>query len=346
MIHNHNIRIKNRLSLMTPLALNEQYPVKEEQARFIADSREAAVRILKGEDSRLLAIVGPCSIHDPSSALDYAERLKELRARLSGRIEIIMRVYFEKPRTIVGWKGLINDPELDGSYHVNEGLRKARSLLLQLAEMHLPAATEFLDATFGQYYSDLITVGAIGARTAESQIHRELASGLSMPIGIKNRTDGDVQVAADAINSASHPHIFPSLSLDGDPVIYQSSGNEDGFLILRGGSVTGPNYEADAVNAAMEVLERNKLPSRIVVDCSHGNSKKDPQNQHAVINSVLQQINNGNTALKGVMLESNIHAGNQPLDDLSKLQYGVSITDACVSFDETETILKEMYNSL
>lgn len=286
-------------------------------------------------------IVGPCSIHDPAAGLEYAARLAELATELTEQLCIVMRVYFEKPRTTVGWKGLINDPNLDGSYRIGEGLAKAREFLLGVIELGLPAATEFLDTTFGQYYADLISLGAIGARTTESQVHRELASGLSMPVGFKNRTDGDVGVARDAILAAASGHSFPTLTRAGEPAILETAGNPDCFLILRGGTA-GPNYESRQVAEAAKVLSVISPSPAIVVDCSHGNSNKDHTRQALVIDSVCNQLTSGDSPIKGVMLESHLKSGSQPLNDPQLLTYGQSITDACIDWQETEKLLRKL----
>lgn len=324
--------------LIAPRMLTDELPASADNLELVRRSRHTIESILSGQDGRKLVIVGPCSVHDPVSALDYASRLAAARSRWEG-LFVVMRVYFEKPRTVMGWKGLINDPDLDESFNIVKGLRLARKLLLDIGDLSLPAGTEFLDTTFGQYYADQISWAAIGARTAESQIHRELASGLSMPVGIKNRTDGNVQVALDAIRAAGQRHLFPSLTRDGVPAIFETRGNPNCHLILRGG--TGPNYDAGSVRSAMELLERNGVPANIVIDCSHGNSEKDPRNQARVIHSVGEQISSGMSAIKGVMLESHLEGGRQNLAS-GDLKYGVSITDACLSLEETIPLLDEL----
>jgi 3-deoxy-7-phosphoheptulonate synthase len=281
-------------------------------------------------------------VHDPAAALDYAERLERVAREVEQRIFCVMRVYFEKPRTVVGWKGLINDPGLDGTYQINRGLRLARKLLMDVTDMGLPAGTEFLDTTFGQYYTDLVSWGAIGARTVESQIHRELASGLSMPVGIKNRTDGDVQVAIDAIRAASHRHLFPSLTKEGAPAILETSGNPDCHLVLRGG--TEPNFHPEAVAAAQALLRKAALPEALMVDCSHANSGKDPERQPGVARSVCAQRVEGNDALRAMMIESHLLGGRQDLG--GELRYGQSVTDACLGFEATRTLLLELCETL
>jgi len=330
--------------LISPAVLNEELPATAAVTDFIDDARRAIEAVLSGTDPRLLVIVGPCSVHDPVAAVEYAQQLKAKTRHLEDRLLIVMRVYFEKPRTVVGWKGLINDPDLDGSYRINHGLRLARKLLLDVAEVGLPSGTEFLDTTFGQYYADLISWGAIGARTAESQVHRELASGLSMPVGIKNRTDGDVQVAVDAIRAARHRHLFPSLTKEGAPAIYETAGNQYGHLILRGGDRTGPNYNAEAIEAARQLLAQHDLPENIIVDCSHGNAQKDHNNQVRVVDSLCQQLlaqpSDKPSAIKGVMLESHLKAGRQ--DYSAAAEYGMSITDACLSLAATLPLMAQL----
>lgn len=338
-----NLRITRTHPLISPAVLEEELPLGDAASDRVAAARDTIKRILSGEDGRLLVIVGPCSVHDPAAALDYAERLEPLARQISERIFCVMRVYFEKPRTVMGWKGLINDPGLDGTYQINRGLRLARRLLLDVAEVGLPAGTEFLDTTFGQYYTDLISWGAIGARTVESQIHRELASGLSMPVGIKNRTDGDVQVAIDAIRAAAHRHLFPSLTKEGAPAILETSGNPDCHLVLRGGSE--PNYHPEAVQAALALLRRAELPERVMVDCSHANSTKDPELQPDAARSVLAQRRAGCAALKAIMLESHLVGGRQDIGG-GELRYGQSITDACLDFETTRALLLELADGL
>lgn len=334
-----NLRITRTHPLISPAVLEEELPITPEQAAVVENARKTIKAIFAGTDPRLLVIVGPCSIHDPQAAREYAGRLAELSDRLQDRIFCVMRVYFEKPRTVVGWKGLINDPDLDGSYRINHGLRLARSLLLDVTATGLSAATEFLDTTFGQFYTDLISWGAIGARTVESQIHRELASGLSMPVGIKNRTDGDIQVAIDAIQAAAHRHLFPSLTKEGAPAILETNGNPDCHLVLRGGQ-SGPNCDPGSVTAAQAALSAAGLDTGLIIDCSHANSRKNPENQPDVARQVVAQRAAGNTAIRGIMLESHLLAGRQDLGDA--LQYGLSITDGCISFEETARLLSEL----
>ncbi|MEM7079260.1 MAG: 3-deoxy-7-phosphoheptulonate synthase [Pseudomonadota bacterium] len=335
-----NLRIKATHALSPPAVLEEELPLPESAAQLVLRTRAEAQRVLAGEDPRLLVIVGPCSVHDPVACLEYAERLATLRSRVDDALLVVMRVYFEKPRSTVGWKGLINDPDLDNSFRINKGLRLARRFLLDVLATGLPAATEFLDTTLGQYFADLITIGAIGARTAESQIHRELASGLSMPVGFKNRTDGDVAVARDAIVAAGHCHSFPTLTREGMPAILETTGNRDCFLILRGGS-DGPNFSAEHVAAANRLLQGIEPPPGVVVDCSHGNSRKQHEQQGAVVDAVIAQLAD-TQAPRGVMLESHLQAGNQALAAPELLAYGQSITDACVGWETTMSLLERL----
>ena len=334
-------RISQTLPLITPVKLKETLPLTARHADVVAQGRQTITDILDGKDERLLVIVGPCSAHDPKACLEYAKKLSALKDRYP-KLYIVMRVYFEKPRTIIGWKGLINDPTLDGQYKINEGLALARELLLGVTALGLPVATEFLDTTFGQYYADLISFGAIGARTVESQIHRELASGLSMPVGFKNRTDGEVDVALDAIRSAAHGHSFPSLSEQGSPVIYTTTGNNDACLILRGGNKTGTNFHEGDIRPIAKKQQALGITKKIVVDCSHGNSQKDHNKQSVVAEEITRQRETGFTAVGGIMLESFLVAGRQDITSLNKLTYGQSITDACISFDKTELLFQQL----
>ncbi|MFT5522299.1 MAG: 3-deoxy-7-phosphoheptulonate synthase [Pirellulaceae bacterium] len=336
-----NLRIAKTTPLLTPALLEEEFPCSEDVCELVAKRRTEIESILDGNDDRLLVVVGPCSIHDLDSANEYAERLRPVAEELSERLLIIMRVYFEKPRTVIGWKGLINDPDLDGSYRINKGLRQARKLLVDVAQLGLGAGTEFLDTTFGQFYADLISWGAIGARTAESQIHRELASGLSMPVGIKNRTDGNIQVAVDAIQSAQSRHLFPSLTKEGAPAILETTGNPYCHVVLRGGSETGPNYESKYVNETRRLLRDAELVESIMIDCSHGNSAKDPERQALVVDSIQQQIRAGETAIRALMIESHLNSGRQNHGE-QKLLYGQSITDGCLGFEDTIDMLRRL----
>lgn len=333
-----DVRVTDIRPLISPAILMQDFPASQDASKVVFDAREEFRRILKKEDDRLAVMVGPCSIHDTVAAIDYAGRLAEARRKYSDDLLLIMRVYFEKPRTTVGWKGLINDPFMDESYNINSGLRMSRGLLLRLAEMGVPAATEFLDVITPQYISDLIAWGAIGARTTESQVHRELASGLSMPIGFKNGTTGCVQIAVDGIVSSAHPHCFLSVTKQGVSAIVSTSGNDSCHIILRG-STGGPNYSAKDVAAAWEIQQKSGINNRIMIDCSHGNSRKKWQDQHIVAESVAAQLAAGDDHIGAVMIESNINSGNQKCDGKTPLQYGVSITDACVDWEGTLDIL-------
>jgi 3-deoxy-7-phosphoheptulonate synthase len=334
-----DLRITGLNPLISPAVLAYYLPLTEQASEVVASGRAQADAILRREDDRLLAVVGPCSIHDPATALEYAAKLKQEAERLKDDVFVIMRVYFEKPRTTVGWKGLINDPNLDDSFDINHGLRVARGLLLDLANMGVPAGTEFLDTISPQYIADLISWGAIGARTTESQVHRELASGLSMPVGFKNGTGGSIQIALDAIQSASHPHHFLSVTKQGVSAIVSTSGNESCHLILRGGK-TGPNYEKESIDEAAAMLREQNLTESVMVDCSHGNSLKDFRNQPLVAKNLARQIAAGCKVITSVMIESNLVEGNQKLTkDVAALKRGQSITDACLGWDDTVSTL-------
>jgi 3-deoxy-7-phosphoheptulonate synthase len=328
-----DLRIRATRPLAAPSVLERDIPLDETGSSRIAEARRAIAAIMSGSDDRVLVVAGPCSIHDPDAAVEYAGLLRAAADRHAGELLISMRVYFEKPRTVVGWKGLINDPDLDDTFHINKGLRIARKLMADVAAAGLPIATEFLDTTLGQYYADLVSWGAIGARTVESQVHRELASGLSMPVGFKNRTDGDIQVAVDAIRSARHSHWFPSLTRDGAPACMQTTGNEDTHLVLRGGS-SGPNYSAAAVRSAVELLSRSGLPPFLMVDCSHANSAKDAERQPAVASELAARIAAGDRSVAAVMIESNLLGGSQDYRS-TPLVRGRSVTDACLSWERT-----------
>ncbi|MFZ4682751.1 MAG: 3-deoxy-7-phosphoheptulonate synthase [Terrimicrobiaceae bacterium] len=335
-----NLRVRGVTRLITPAQIKEQLPATRAQVATVQRGREEARAILRGEDDRLLVIAGPCSIHDPEAAMDYARRLAALSREVADRYLVVMRVYFEKPRTTVGWKGLINDPLMDDSCDMAHGVALARKILLEIAALGLPTGTEFLDPIIPQYTADLITWSAIGARTTESQTHREMASGLSMPVGFKNGTDGSVQVAIDAMKSSQTPHSFLGIDQDGSTSIVKTTGNPDSHVVLRGGR-DGTNYEPRHVAAACETLRKNGLRPAVMVDCSHANSGKDPLRQPLVWKSILDQRASGRREIIGAMLESNIQGGAQPLgNDRSALQYGVSITDACMSWDMTEELLK------
>ena len=335
-----DLRISGINPLISPAVLAYYLPINERVASVVHTARAEADAIIHLQDDRLLAVVGPCSIHDPEAALEYAEKLLKEADRLREDVSIIMRVYFEKPRTTVGWKGLINDPHLDDSFDINQGLRVARKLLIDLANMGMPAGTEFLDTISPQYIADLIAWGAIGARTTESQIHRELASGLSMPVGFKNGTGVSIQLALDAILSASRPHHFLSVTKQGVSAIVSTAGNNSCHLILRGGK-TGPNYDAESIAAVEAMLTEQNLPLSLMVDCSHGNSNKDFRNQPLVAGDIARQIAAGSRTITSVMIESNLIEGNQKLNpDLSKLTRGQSVTDACIHWDDTVETLE------
>jgi 3-deoxy-7-phosphoheptulonate synthase len=336
-----DLRIERLRPLIPPAILMEQYAITEEASTTVAETREAITRILREEDDRLLVVVGPCSIHDVRAAREYAQRLRAVADRLAEDLLIVMRVYFEKPRTTVGWKGLINDPRLDGSFAINEGLGLARGLLLDLGNLGVPAGCEFLDTITPQFIADLVSWGAIGARTTESQVHRELASGLSMPVGFKNGTDGNIQVAVDAIRAAMHPHQFLSVTKQGLAAIVVTRGNDACHLILRGGH-RRPNYHAEDVEAAARALGRAGLPARLMVDCSHGNSGKDHTRQPAVARDVAAQIADGSRHVFGVMIESHLVGGRQDVRPGQPLVYGQSITDACLAWDDTVPVLDDL----
>ena len=333
-INTDDLRIENLRPLLAPAILMEEIPMDETAAAQVSHSREAISNILAGTDDRLVVVVGPCSIHDPEAALDYARRLRSIISDYRDDLFIVMRVYFEKPRTTVGWKGLINDPDLDDSFAINKGLRSARRFLLDVNQLGLAAGTEFLDPITPQFMADLVSWGAIGARTSESQVHRELASGLSMPVGFKNGTDGGVQIALDAIRSSHNPHHFLSVTKDGVAAIVATRGNGDCHVILRGGK-SGPNYSAEDVKKVSDQLEAVGLPRRVMIDCSHANSGKDPAKQPEVVAEVANQVGGGEQAIFGVMLESFIEEGNQDHTKTRKLEYGLSITDACMSWERT-----------
>jgi len=328
--------------LVSPALLHHELPMSEKAAALVAETRDRIRTILYNEDRRLLVIVGPCSVHDVKAAYEYGQKLAELRQELADRLEIVMRVYFEKPRTSIGWKGLINDPHLDNSYDINTGLRLARKLLLDLAHLGLPAATELLDPITPQYIADVIAWTAIGARTTESQTHREMASGLSMPIGFKNNTDGSLQAATNAMLAASQPHHFLGINHHGLASIVATTGNPDGHLVLRGGK-QGPNYGRHHVDQASAELASLGLNPRIMIDCSHANANKDHNRQVTVLDNVAQQLQDGSKHILGVMVESHLVAGKQPIPaDLNHLVYGQSITDACVDFNTTATMLRTL----
>jgi 3-deoxy-7-phosphoheptulonate synthase len=341
-----NLRIKSLEPLVPPARLCALLPLGAAARETILAGRHAVERILAGDDPRLMAIVGPCSIHDPDAARDYAARLRSLSDRVADRMLVIMRVYFEKPRTTVGWKGLINDPHLDGSFDVATGLRLARGLLVEIAGLGLPTATEFLEPITPQYIADTIVLGALGARTPESQTHRQMASGLSMPVGFKNATDGSLQAAIDAMQAARTPHSFLGIDNDGGTCVVSSTGNPWGVLMLRGGR-SGSNYSPEVLHEARRLLEAAELPACVIVDCSHANSGKDHRRQSIVWRDVLEQRIAGDRSIVGMMLESNINPGSQPVAaDRSALAYGVSITDGCIGWEETEALLLEAHARL
>ena len=341
---NDDLRIKEIKELLPPVALLEKFPATAFAAETVSQARGAIHQILKGKDDRLLVIIGPCSIHDIEAAKEYAQRLLKLRQELNGELEIVMRVYFEKPRTTVGWKGLINDPHMDSSYQINDGLRIARKLLLDINDIGMPTAGEFLDMITPQYLADLMSWGAIGARTTESQVHRELASGLSCPVGFKNGTDGTIKVAIDAINAASAAHCFLSVTKWGHSAIVNTSGNGDCHIILRGGKE--PNYSAKHVAEVKEGLNKAGLPAQVMIDFSHANSSKQFKKQMDVCTDVCQQIAGGEKAIIGVMVESHLVEGNQSLESGEPLAYGKSITDACIGWDDTDALLRQLASAV
>ena len=341
-----DLHIAREEILPAPIELHRELPVSDEEASHIERSRAAVQAIVAGTDARLLAIVGPCSIHDPDSAIEYAGKLHEFSTRVSDALFPIMRVYFEKPRTRLGWKGLIYDPRLDGGGDIGEGLRRARRILLECARLGMPAASEVLDLVTPQYYADLLAWGAIGARTVESPLHRQMASALSAPVGFKNATDGSVQTAVDAILVAAQPHIFPTISLEGKAMIVATTGNPYGHLVLRG-SERGPNHDAGNVRLAAEALARAGLPPRVIVDCSHGNSGKDYRKQPQVAGSVAEQLATGSRAVCGVMLESHLVEGRQEIrSGFEGLRYGQSVTDACLGWEETAEVLDRLASAV
>jgi 3-deoxy-7-phosphoheptulonate synthase len=346
MYRTQDLHVKEIVRLLTPREMKAQLPTTDAANATVARSRERIIRILRQEDPRLLVVVGPCSIHDQKGALEYATRLNALRQEFASRLEIVMRVYFEKPRTTIGWKGLINDPHLDGSQDIETGLKIARRLLLDITSLGLPTATEFLDPIVPQYTADLVTWAAIGARTTESQTHREMASGLSMPVGLKNSTDGSLQTAIDAMGATQHPHSFLGIDQDGVTSIVRTSGNPHVHIVLRGGRAK-TNYDAESIRAAEEKLKAEKLPPVLMVDCSHANSSKQFAKQEDVWRSVIQQRVEGSRPLIGLMVESNLHEGNQPIPtNLKELRYGVSLTDSCIGWETTERMLRWGYETL
>ena len=338
-----NLNIVDVFPLTSPKKLKEKLPVSKNAADTVIQARNTIKRVLAGEERRLVMIVGPCSIHDPKAARDYALRLKKLAVEVSENILIVMRVYFEKPRTTVGWKGLINDPDLDGSHKINKGIELARKILLETNNLGLPCATETLDPITPQYLADLISWSAIGARTTESQTHREMASGLSMPVGFKNGTDGGLNVALNAMNSALQQHHFLGINPEGISSVIQTSGNPHVHLVLRGGN-NGPNYDAVSVHIAADALASGGLPKAIMIDCNHANSGKDPSRQELVLRNTIMQIKDGDQSIIGTMIESNINGGNQLIKP--KMRYGVSVTDACLDWENTHRIILDAHTAL
>ena len=346
MLPTQDLNVLETVRLAPPRTLKDKFPMTEGCNRTVVEGREAVKRILRREDPRLLVIVGPCSIHDVQGAMEYAEKLNRLREELGDKLFIVMRVYFEKPRTTVGWKGLVNDPHLDDSYDIEVGLQKARQLLLDITGMGMPAATEFLDSIVPQYIGDLVSWAAIGARTTESQTHREMASGLSMPVGFKNGTDGSLQIALDAMQAAQASHSFLGIDQDGYTAIVRTRGNREGHVVLRGGH-KNTNYDADSIAEAVAALEKAKQNPSLMVDCSHANSLKKHAQQEMVAQSAISQRAAGNEAIIGLMIESYLHEGNQPMQTrLEDLKYGVSITDACLGWEATERILRHAHAEL
>ena len=340
MLPTHNLHVRESIRLLTPRELKNRFPMTEAANHTVVEGRNTIISILNRTDPRLLVVLGPCSIHDPKAALEYASKLKALQAQLAEQFYIVMRVYFEKPRTTIGWKGLIYDPHLNGTDDIATGLERARELLLVITEMGLPTATEFLDPVVPQYIADLVSWAAIGARTTESQTHRQLASGLSMPVGFKNSTDGSLQIAIDAMRSAMSPHSFLGIDQEGVTSIVRTTGNPDGHIVLRGGRLN-TNYDAESIRAAAEILKKSGLPETLMVDCSHANSAKQHARQEDVWHSLVEQRKGGTKAITGVMIESNLMEGAQPIpSDLSALRHGVSVTDACLGWDVTERMLR------
>jgi len=342
----HNVNVDAQNVLITPEQLKEELPMSEAVHDTVVDSRQVVQDILDRKDHRLFVVVGPCSIHDPKAAMEYAQRLKALADELSDTLYIVMRVYFEKPRTTVGWKGLVNDPHLDDSFKIEDGLRIARRLLLDILNLGLPTSTEALDPISPQYLQDLITWTAIGARTTESQTHREMASGLSSPVGFKNGTDGGLTVATNALNSVAKPHRFLGINRQGQVSVFTTRGNPYGHIVLRGGS-GGPNYDSVHIKLCEDALDKAGVAPNIMVDCSHANSDKKPELQPLVVDNVGNQILEGNQSIVALMIESHLHAGNQSIpENLAELQYGVSVTDGCIDWETTEACLREMRDKL
>ncbi len=343
MVRTNNLKVTSVSPIITPDELKQVFPVLEKSAEFVTRSRAAIQNILLNRDSRLMAVIGPCSIHDPEAATDYARRLAKLSKEIDDQILVVMRTYFEKPRTTVGWKGLINDPDMNGSHQISKGLGVARRLLCTINELGLPVATEMLDPITPQYMADLLSWGAIGARTTESQVHREMASGLSFPVGFKNGTDGSLQIALDAMQAALHSHSFLGISREGRAAIVTTTGNQDVHIVLRGGNA-GPNYSPADITDTARLLDKAGIQTGIMVDCSHANAEKNHEKQVGVLDSVMAQIKDGSSTIAAVMIESNIGAGNQPMcANPSDLKYGVSITDKCVDWETTESMLRNAH---
>ncbi len=342
----NNLNVRSMTPIIAPTDLKQVFPLSERAAEFVTRSRQQVKDIIHHRNRRLMVVVGPCSIHDPQAAIDYGKRLAGLSAEVADQLLLVMRVYFEKPRTTIGWKGLINDPDLNGSHQISKGLGVARNLLCAVTALGLPIACEMLDPITVQYLSDMVSWGAIGARTTESQPHREMASGLSFPVGFKNGTDGNLQIAVHAIDAATHSHNFLGIDREGHTAIVETNGNPDGHMVLRGGGGK-PNYDRESIAHAEALLTKAGLQASIMVDCSHANSYKDHTRQEEVLNDVMEQIANGNRSISSLMIESNIEAGNQPLgDDISQLQYGLSITDKCIDWPTTERLLRHAHACL
>ena len=340
-----NLHISKFEPLASPKELKTLLPLSKNGSKRVIDSRNKIQEILEHKSDRFLVIVGPCSIHNPDEAIEYAKRLKKLSKEVDNKLMLVMRVYFEKPRTTIGWKGLIYDPDLDGSCHMSKGLKIARKLLLDIDELGLATATEILDPVTVQYIADLISWAAIGARTTESQTHRQLVSGLSMPVGFKNATNGNINTAIEAIKAAIHKHVFLGILEDGRSGIFHTTGNKYAHIILRGGN-NEPNYTSEYIAYTQKLMEKNNLIPSVIVDCSHGNSKKDASKQSAVIEDIIKQRKNKDKNIVGIMIESNLNHGKQKMDNLSSLEYGVSITDDCIGWQETEDIIKKLYKSI
>ncbi|MBN2645523.1 MAG: 3-deoxy-7-phosphoheptulonate synthase [Desulfuromonadaceae bacterium] len=341
----NNLKVKDFVQVISPTSLKEVFPQSQSSCDFVNTARQQIVNVLEGRDPRLMIVVGPCSIHDPAAAIDYARRLARLNEEVKDKLLLVMRVYFEKPRTTVGWKGLINDPDLNNTFLISKGLGIARHLFCAITDLKLPIATEMLDTVTPQYYSGLISWGAIGARTTESQPHREMSSGLSFPVGFKNSTDGNLRIAMDAMSAAANEHSFLGINNEGKIAIVKTSGNPHVHIVLRGGS-DGPNYEPAAIAETEKQLAERKLPASIMVDCSHANSNKDHSRQPVVALNVLEQIKAGNRSIRALMIESNLEEGSQPIGDGTNLRYGVSVTDKCIDWPTTEELLRTLHKNL